>query len=53
MTESPERNFDKEVLGYDMPVFTCFTTEWCQSCYATCLFADQLAKEYDSRVKLM
>ena len=48
-----DRDFDKEVLECDVPVFTCFTTEWCQSCYATCLFADQLVKEYDGRVKFV
>jgi len=41
MKEITERDFDKEVLECELPVFACFTTEWCHSCYPTCLFADQ------------
>jgi len=53
MLEITERDFDKEVLECELPVLACFTTEWCHSCYATCLFADQLVKEYDGRVKFV
>ena len=53
MTKIAIRDFDKEVLECKLPVFACFTTEWCQSCYATCLVADQLDKEYDGRVKFV
>ena len=53
MIEITERNFDKEVLECELPVFACFTTEWCHSCYPTCLFADELVKEYDRRVKFI
>ena len=53
MIEITERNFDKEVLECELPVFACFTTEWCHSCYPTCLFADQLVKEYDGRLKFV
>ena len=53
MVEIAERNFDKEVLECELPVFACFTTEWCHSCYPTCLFADQLVNEYDGRVKFV
>lgn len=51
MTEITERDFKKEVLKCKLPVFTCFTTKWCHSCYPTCLFADELLNEYDDRVK--
>jgi len=53
MTDIIERDFGKEVLENKLPVFACFTTRWCQSCWATCLFADQLAKEYEGRVKFV
>ena len=48
-----DKDFDKEVLEYELPVFTCFTARWCHTCYPTCLFAEQLAKEYDGRVKFV
>jgi thioredoxin 1 len=53
MIEINERDFDKEVLGCRLPVFTCFTTKWCHSCYPTCLFGDELANEYEGRVKFV
>jgi len=53
MIEITDQDFDKEVLECKLPVFACFTTEWCASCYPTCLLADQLVKEYDGRVKFV
>ena len=53
MIEITERNFDREVLECELAVFACFTTEWCASCYPTCLFANQLVKEYDGRIKFV
>lgn len=47
------REFNKEVLESKLPVFTCFTTHWCQSCYPVCLFTDQLTKEYDKKIKFV
>jgi len=53
MIEIVGRDFNKEVLGCSVPVFACFTTEWCQPCYATCLVADQLTGEYNGVVKFV
>jgi thioredoxin 1 len=53
MIEINERDFDKEVLECQIPVFTCFTTKWCHSCYPTCLLGDELANEYQGRVKFV
>jgi len=53
MFEVTERDFDKEVLESELPVFTCFTARWCHTCYPTCLSADELVKEYEGRVKFV
>jgi thioredoxin 1 len=53
MIEVTERDFDKEVLESELPVFTCFTARWCHTCYPTCLLADELVKEYEGRVKFV
>ena len=53
LTEVTEKSFEDEVLNFDIPVFACFTTSWCHSCYPTCLLADKLAEEYDGRVKFV
>ena len=46
MIEIIDRDFDSEVLECDLPVFTCLTTKWCHSCYPTCLFTEELARDY-------
>ena len=53
MIEITERDFDKEVLECDLPVFTCFTTQWCGHCFPTCLTADELINRYDGRIKFV
>jgi len=53
MKEIMDKDFEREVLNCKMPVFTCFTTEWCRSCFPTCLLADELAERYGGRVKFV
>ena len=53
MNEIACQDFDKEVLDCEMPVFACFTAQWCHTCYPTCLSVDQLVETYDSRVKFV
>ena len=53
MIEITEQDFDKEVLECGLPVFVCFTTQWSRTCYPTCLYADQLAEEYNGSVKFV
>jgi thioredoxin 1 len=53
MKEITDQDFKKEVLECQIPVFACFTTRWCHSCYPTCLFGDELANEYEGRVKFV
>ena len=48
-----EQNFDEEVIESEIPVFVCFTTDWCHSCFPTCLLAKELAKEYDGSIKFV
>jgi len=53
LTEVTEQNFDEEVLNSDLPVFACFTTSWCSSCFPTCFVADGLANRYEGRIKFV
>lgn len=53
MIEISDRNFDKEVVECELPVFACFTTSWCRSCFPTCLIVDDLIKGYDGSVKFV
>jgi thioredoxin 1 len=53
ITEITGQNFDEEVLKSDLPVFACFTNAQCGSCFALCLVIDDLAKEYEGRMKFV
>jgi thioredoxin 1 len=53
MMDITERDFGREVLKCKLPVFACFTAKWCHSCYPTCLFADELVKDYEGSVKFV
>ena len=45
-------NFDKEVLEADMPVLVDFYADWCGPCKMMAPIIEQLAKEYDGKVKV-
>jgi thioredoxin 1 len=53
MIEINDRDFDKEVLECELPVFACFTARWCHTCYPTCLVAAELTEEYSGRIKFI
>lgn len=45
-------NFDKEVLEADTPVFVDFYADWCGPCKMMAPIVEQLAEEYDGKVKV-
>jgi thioredoxin-like negative regulator of GroEL len=53
IVEVTGQDFTKEMRGCNVPLLACFITEWCQPCYATCLVADQLARDYSGVVKFV
>jgi thioredoxin 1 len=53
MKEITDKDFEREVLKCELPVFIYFTTEWCRSCYPTCLLADELSEKYVGRIKFV
>ena len=53
ITEIEGHDFDEEVLNSDIPVFTCFTTSQCGSCFALCLVMEDLAKQYEGKIKFV
>ena len=53
VAEIEGQDFNTEVLQSDLPVFACFTTSKCSSCFPACMVANSLAEEYDQRVKFV
>lgn len=45
-------NFDREVLESDIPVLVDFYADWCGPCKMMAPVVEQLAGEYDGRVKI-
>lgn len=47
------QDFNGAVLKADIPVFVCFSTSRCRSCFALCLVVADLAEEYCGRIKFV
>ncbi|MDP3955288.1 MAG: thioredoxin [bacterium] len=52
MTELTDTNFDQEVLKSDIPVFVEFGAPWCGPCQMAEPVIEELAKEYEGKVKI-
>lgn len=47
------QDFEDKVLKSHLPVFACFTTSWCRSCFAFCLVIEDLAREYKGTIRFV
>lgn len=50
--EFNELNFEDDVVKSDTPVLVDFTATWCGPCKAIAPLVDQLADEYEGKVKV-
>lgn len=51
-TKFTDDTFEKEVLQSSSPVLVDFWAEWCQPCQMIGPVVDELAKEYDGKIKI-
>ena len=47
-----DENFQQEVLDSDIPVMVDFWADWCQPCKMIAQVVQQIADEYDGKVKI-
>ena len=50
--ELTDDTFDTEVIDSDQPVLVDFWAEWCMPCRALAPTIDELAKDYDGKIKV-
>ncbi|HDG98192.1 MAG TPA: thioredoxin, partial [Desulfobacterales bacterium] len=45
-------NFEQEIINSDIPALVDFWAEWCGPCKMVSPIVEELAKEYDGKVKV-
>jgi len=50
--ELNEANFDEEVLNADLPVLIDFWAEWCAPCKMVAPAVEEIAEEYNGKIKV-
>ena len=53
ITRVKRQKFEDQVLKSELPVFVCFVTSWCGSCFALRLVMKSLVKRYRNKMRFV
>ena len=52
LLEVTDENFEEEIINSDIPAMVDFWAEWCGPCKMVSPVVEELAKEYNGRIKI-
>ena len=52
MVQVTDDNFDAEIVNSDLPAMVDFWAEWCGPCRMVAPVVEELAKEYEGKIKV-
>ena len=53
LSQVSDKNFDKEIINSHMPAMVDFWAEWCQPCKMVAPMLEELARNYEGKIKIV